>query len=95
MKRLAVIGAGAGGMFCAAKLGKIAGLEISVYEASDSPLKKVLLSGGGRCNFTNTATDTENPKDFYPRGARYLRKAFKRFGCSQTRECFASLGVRA
>lgn len=95
MKRLAVIGAGAGGMFCAAQLGKIAGLEISVYETSDSPLKKVLLSGGGRCNFTNTATDTENPKDFYPRGARYLRKPFKRFACTQTREFFASLGVRS
>ena len=57
MKTVAIIGAGAAGMFCAANLRGVEGVEAVILERTNSPLKKVVLSGGGRCNFTNTAID--------------------------------------
>ena len=95
MKSLAIIGAGAAGMFCAAALREVKNLRISILEASGAPLKKVLLSGGGRCNFTNAAIDGGDPKDFYPRGARHLRKPLRAFGCGAAREFFRSIGAES
>lgn len=95
MKSLAIIGAGAAGMFCAAALRGAKNLRISILEASGAPLKKVLLSGGGRCNFTNAAIDGGDPKDFYPRGARHMRKPLRAFGCVAVREFFRSIGAES
>ena len=95
MKSLAIIGAGAAGMFCAAALRGAKNLRISILEASGAPLKKVLLSGGGRCNFTNAAIDGGDPKDFYPRGARHMRKPLRAFGCVAAREFFRSIGAES
>ena len=92
MKRVAIIGGGAAGMFCAANLG--ANIEATIFEASDTLMRKVLLSGGGRCNFSNENIDTRNPNEFYPRGAGSLRKPLRRFGARHAREFFESLGVR-
>ena len=47
-----VLGAGAAGLFCAAEAGKH-GRRVAVLERADSAGKKILISGGGRCNFTN------------------------------------------
>lgn len=82
-------------MFCAAALREVKNLRISILEASGAPLKKVLLSGGGRCNFTNAAIDGGDPKDFYPRGARHLRKPLRAFGCGAAREFFRSIGAES
>lgn len=91
MKRVAIIGGGAAGMFCAANIGE--GIEATLFEASATLMRKVLLSGGGRCNFSNENIDTRNPNEFYPRGAGSLRKPFRRFGAKHVREFFESLGV--
>ena len=56
MKRVAIIGGGAAGMFCAANIGE--GIEATLFEASATLMRKVLLSGGGRCNFSNENIDT-------------------------------------
>lgn len=93
MKRLAIIGGGAAGMFCAAMLGKARGLRIDVLERSGAPLQKVLASGGGRCNFTNLKIDFEPPKNFYPRGASKLRKPLRHFGAAQCARWFCGEGV--
>ena len=82
-------------MFCAAALREVKNLRISILEASGAPLKKVRLSGGGRCNFTNAAIDGGDPKDFYPRGARHLRKPLRAFGCGAAREFFRSIGAES
>ena len=66
MKRVAIIGGGAAGMFCAANIDPQT--ETVLFEASDALMRKVLLSGGGRCNFSNENIDTRNPNEFYPRG---------------------------
>jgi len=47
-----VIGAGAAGMMCAIEAGK-RGRKVLLLEKSDKAGKKILISGGGRCNFTN------------------------------------------
>ena len=93
MTRLAIIGGGAAGMFCAANVsGKV---ETVVFESAKNPLGKVKVSGGGRCNFTNEFIDSKNIGEFYPRGAGSLKKPMKRFGAKDTRTFFRSLGVES
>lgn len=54
-----VLGAGAAGLMCALKAGQ-KGLSVLVLEKSNKPGKKILMSGGGRCNFTNQFATPEN-----------------------------------
>lgn len=89
--RIAIIGAGASGMFCGANLSSKN--QIDIFEASKYPLRKVIASGGGRCNFTNENIDTADLSAFYPRGAGSLKKPIRRFGSTQTRQFFADLKV--
>lgn len=86
MTRVAIIGGGAAGMFCAANLSPE--FETTVFEAGESALRKVCASGGGRCNFTNENADAGNPADFYPRGGGSLKKPLKRFGAADARKFF-------
>ena len=89
MNSTAIIGAGASGMFCAANLD--GGAE--VFDAQPAPMKKLLLTGGGRCNFTNLNIDGGDLRLFYPRGANNLRKCFGRFSAKDAAEFFRRLGV--
>ena len=54
-----VIGAGAAGMFCAAIAGQ-RGRKVLLVDHNAEPGKKILISGGGRCNFTNIGARAEN-----------------------------------
>src|SRR5690606_13456523 len=54
-----VIGAGAAGLMCALTAGQ-RGLRVLVVEHANKVGKKILMSGGGRCNFTNTGTTAAN-----------------------------------
>ena len=54
-----IIGAGAAGLMCAIEAAK-RGLSVTVLEKADKPGRKILISGGGRCNFTNLWTSPEN-----------------------------------
>ena len=58
-KDVIVIGAGAAGLMCAAEAGK-RGRSVLVLEHSEKAGKKILISGGGRCNFTNRNVTSEN-----------------------------------
>ena len=53
-----IIGAGAAGLYCAAMAGQ-RGRRIMIIDHSDEPGKKILISGGGRCNFTNMHTSAD------------------------------------
>ncbi len=58
-REVIVIGAGAAGLMCAMEAGK-RGRSVLVVEHAERPGKKILISGGGRCNFTNLHATPEN-----------------------------------
>ena len=92
--RIAVVGAGAAGCFCAAALGRrLPGAEVVVLEGGRKPLAKVAITGGGRCNFTNTFEGTDRLEEAYPRGARLMKRALMRFSQEDTRLWFEREGV--
>jgi len=70
-----VLGAGAAGLFCAAEAGK-RGRRVAVLERQDRPGKKILISGGGRCNFTNIHCQPEN---FLSGNPHFAKSALARF----------------
>jgi len=94
-KRVAVIGGGAAGYFSA-----IAATEanpdcsVILYEATNKPLAKVLISGGGRCNVTHNCFDSAVLVQNYPRGSKELRGPFSRFAVEDTISWFAAQGVK-
>jgi predicted Rossmann fold flavoprotein len=59
LRDIVVIGAGAAGMLCAAEAGK-RGRSVLVLEHAEAAGKKIRISGGGRCNFTNVRSAPEN-----------------------------------
>ena len=70
-----VIGAGAAGMMCAATAGQ-RGRRVLLLDHSDEPGRKVLISGGGRCNFTNTGTV---PERFFSENPPFVRSALAQY----------------
>ena len=70
-----ILGAGAAGLFCAAEAGK-RGRLVAVLESSERAGKKILISGGGRCNFTNIYCTPEN---FLSANAHFAKSALARF----------------
>ncbi|MBR6388649.1 MAG: aminoacetone oxidase family FAD-binding enzyme [Opitutales bacterium] len=89
---VAIVGAGAAGVFCAANLGK--SLDVQIFEAGNSPLKKVEQSGGGRCNITNAQKDIGEFIKAYPRGGGRLRKPLMNFGAKELIKWFEARGVK-
>ena len=70
-----VLGAGAAGLLCAAEAGK-RGRRVAVLERSERAGKKILISGGGRCNFTNIHCNSEN---FISANPHFAKSALARF----------------
>ena len=70
-----IIGAGAAGLMCAIEAGK-RGRRVLVIESNDAPGKKILISGGGRCNFTNIYAGPEN---FLSNNPDFARSALARY----------------
>lgn len=66
---------------------------MSLFEKSDKVLSKVRISGGGRCNVTHDQRDIRRLSRNYPRGERFLRKAFTRFAVADTVAWFSEEGV--
>lgn len=94
MKRIAIIGAGAAGCFCAARLRELAPeLQVDLYEAAEKPLAKVAVTGGGRCNLTNTFAEIRSLAEAYPRGERLIRRLLKAFSQDDARAWFEAAGV--
>lgn len=70
-----VIGAGAAGLFCAIEAGK-RGRRVMVLEHATRVGKKIAISGGGRCNFTNIHTSPEN---FISANPHFCKSALARY----------------
>src|SRR6267378_2753646 len=73
-----VIGGGAAGLFCAIEAGK-RGRKVLVLEHSERVGKKIAISGGGRCNFTNIHTSSEN---FLSSNPHFCKSALARYSPS-------------
>ena len=70
-----VLGAGAAGLMCAIEAGK-RGRRVAVLELAERPGKKILISGGGRCNFTNLYCVPEN---FISSNPHFAKSALARY----------------
>ncbi|WP_231757972.1 NAD(P)/FAD-dependent oxidoreductase [Microbulbifer elongatus] len=70
-----IIGAGAAGLMCAAVAGK-RGRSVLVLDHANKVGKKILMSGGGRCNFTNLYTAPDN---FYSENPHFCKSALARY----------------
>lgn len=90
-----VLGGGASGLFLGASL-NLNGKDGLIIEASDTLGKKILASGGGRCNFTHAGSI----KDFIPcyhslssKAESFVRSPLYKFNNLKTREFFENIGV--
>lgn len=70
-----ILGGGAAGLFCAAEAGK-RGRRVLLLEKNAQPGRKILISGGGRCNFTNLNVTHEN---FVSENPHFARSALARY----------------
>ena len=70
-----IVGGGAAGLFCAIEAGK-RGLKVVVAEKNPVPGRKILISGGGRCNFTNLEVNADNFVSQNPHFAKSALSAY-------------------
>ena len=92
--RVAIIGAGAAGCFCAALLREWAPeLSVTVFEAGARPMAKLAITGGGRCNLTNDFQGIRSLAEAYPRGERVMKRALKAFSNDDVIAWFTARGV--
>jgi len=70
-----IIGAGAAGLFCAAQAGQ-RGRRVLLLDNGKKPGRKILMSGGGRCNFTNLYTE---PAAYLSQNPHFCKSALARY----------------
>lgn len=87
-----VIGGGPAGMMAAGRAAA-RGRSVLLLEKNPSPGKKLLLSGGGRCNFTNNKPDIGMMLGQYRERKKFLYTAFAQFGVTETLRFFRERGM--
>ena len=93
-RRVAIVGAGAAGCFAAIETGRrLPEADIHVFERMKKPLAKVALTGGGRCNLTNSFAGVRSLEAVYPRGHRLMKRLLREFGHEETMAWFEREGV--
>lgn len=94
MYDMAIIGAGAAGCFCAIEIKRRnPGMGVTVFESGAKPLAKLAVTGGGRCNFTNSFEGIGRLEEAYPRGAQLMKRALRVFSCEDTMAWFQREGI--
>lgn len=92
--KTAIVGGGAAGFFCAIELKRLVPqMDVTILERQNKVLAKVEISGGGRCNCTNSFDGVTDLKQVYPRGASLLKHLFKQFGPEDAYRWFEDHGV--
>lgn len=95
MKKVIIVGAGAAGCFAAIELKRSRpDVEVTVLESGQRALAKVLITGGGRCNLTNSFRRVTSLERVYPRGHRLLKRLFHRLSPEATQRWWEQEGVR-
>ncbi|MBQ3634553.1 MAG: aminoacetone oxidase family FAD-binding enzyme [Bacteroidales bacterium] len=92
--KVAIVGGGAAGFFAAVSIKEMRrDIEVCILEKGERVLRKVEISGGGRCNCTNSFEHVSNLQDVYPRGHRLMKRLLGIFGQRETMEWFENHGV--
>lgn len=92
--QVAIIGAGAAGCFLGQRLRQLAPqLHVQLYEAHPRPLMKVAVTGGGRCNLTNSFRQVTDLQHVYPRGHRLMKRLMHQWDQHHTMQWFEQQGV--
>jgi hypothetical protein len=95
MMKTAIIGGGAAGFFLAVNLKEMCPeMAVTIFERGKRVLTKVEVSGGGRCNCTNTFQEVRDLQAVYPRGHRLMKRLMKGFSQDDAFRWFESHGVR-
>lgn len=89
MNRVCVVGAGASGMMAAMYAARN-GAYVTLFEVNDETGKKILRTGNGKCNFSNTNMSSEYYNTDSP---EFVKKALERFGFDDLMLCFSRLGL--
>ena len=89
---ICVVGAGAAGLWAAARAARL-GRQVLLVEKTPRTGTKILASGGTRCNVTTSLDPEEATRLFGPRGGRFLRPAFRTLPPAAVRSHLTSLGV--
>lgn len=97
--KMIIVGGGAAGFFAAINAAEKAkknnrNVSIQILESSGQVLKKVRISGGGRCNVTHHQFDVRRFCENYPRGSKELLSAMQQFQARDTVQWFSHRGVR-
>lgn len=93
--KTAIIGGGAAGFFLGINLKEMCPeMEVTIFEKSKRVLAKVEISGGGRCNCTNSFAEVRDLSEVYPRGHRLMKRLMKGFSQEDAYEWFERHGVR-
>lgn len=93
--KVAIVGAGAAGCFCAIELKRrMPSASVEVFEAGTTALAKVAITGGGRCNLTNSFEGISSLSIAYPRGDKLMKRLFRSFDQRSTWQWFENEGVK-
>ena len=93
--KTAIMGGGAAGFFLAINLKEmVPEMEVTIFEKSKRVLAKVEISGGGRCNCTNSFASVRDLQAVYPRGHRLMKRLMKGFSQQDAYSWFECHGVR-
>ncbi len=95
LKKVIIIGAGAAGCFAAIEIKRLRpDVQVTLVEKGKRPLAKVAITGGGRCNLTNSFAQVKSMEHVYPRGHRLMKKLFHHFSHEDAYDWFEKSGIR-
>lgn len=93
--QVAIIGAGAAGCFAAINIKRQnPSTDVTIFESGRHSLAKVAITGGGRCNLTNSFSDVKSLASVYPRGERLMKRLLHEFSHTDLYDWFEREGVR-
>jgi len=89
MKKIAIIGAGASGLLCAIKCAK-GSHAVDLYEQNKNIGKKILVSGNGKCNITNTSV---SKSDYFSQNTSFVEEALNHYTYKEFEKFCHSIGL--
>ena len=88
-KSIAIIGAGASGLMCSILCAK-SGVAVDLYEQNSKPAKKILVSGNGRCNISNSKLSN---RDYFSENSSFVSYGLAAFGFYEFQKFCNELGL--